>query len=63
MIDPVKRKGMRILREQEAKLYMMHLMLHMRTGVDALTPEEWKALSFKEKAIAAGKSVGDRPIE
>jgi hypothetical protein len=55
MQNPVIRKGKRILREQETKLYQMHIILCLKTRKDALTPEEWGTLSFQEKAIAAGK--------
>lgn len=51
----VMKKGKRILREQETKLYQMHLVLCLKTGKDALTPEEWNVLSFQEKTIMAGK--------
>ena len=45
----------RILREQEQKLYIAHLMLCLGTEKKALTPDEWKKLSFDEKAVASGR--------
>jgi hypothetical protein len=49
MQSSVTRKGKRILREQETKLYQMHIILCLKTAKDALTPEEWGTLSFQEK--------------